>query len=273
MKNCQTIIFSRNRSLQLHLCLSTLLNHCKDILEVSNINVLYRNDPEYDKSYETLMSEFPMVNFVKEENFKNDLLKLVSNETNISYVTFVVDDTVFTEDFSLKEATEALNDNPRCLGFSFRLGKNTKYCFPLDKPQNIPDTRNVVDDILMYDWQKAEHDFSYGLELSSSLYYIENIIEILSGCMYDSPNSLESCMSGCYIEDKPNLLMFGKSVAFSAPLNLVQSTHPNRNANFNPDTFRLMYEKGLRFDSKQFDGYVSNAAHEIPQEINVVDTR
>lgn len=269
MKNCQTIIFSRNRSLQLHLCLSTLLNHCKDILEVSDINVLYRNDPEHDKSYETLMSEFPMVNFVKEENFKNDLLKLVSNETNISYVTFVVDDTVFTSDFSMNEVVSTLVENDDCIGFSLRLGLNTHVCFPYNCEQGIPDTIKISNNILKYNWQTAEYDFNYCLELSSSTYSLQDILEILENCEYSSPNTLESVMSSCCLEDKPVLLMFKKSVAFSIPINKVQSSHPNRSADVNPDTLRLMYEKGFRFNSRQFDGYVSGAAHEIPENIEV----
>ncbi len=279
MKNCTTVIFSRNRSLQLHLTLSTLFNHCSDIEKESIINVLYKNDPEHEKSYDTLKTEFPTVNFVKETNFKQDLLNLVKpHESNISWgsvppymVVFITDDTIFTDDFSMKKSISTLVENKDAIGLSLRLGLNTFRCFPYNCDQKIPKVKNISDNILKYNWQTAEYDFGYPLELSSSIYPLNNIIEILENCQYNSPNSLESRMSECVLGDKSNLLMFEKSVAFSAPLNKVQSTHPNRSANFSPDTFRVMYEKGIRINPKQFNGYASNGAHDIPEKIEVID--
>lgn len=282
MKPVITIIFSRNRALQCHLTLSTLLNHCTDIKQESDIFVLHRNDPEHEPSYETLKTEFPTVTFVKETNFKQDLLSLVlSNESNISwgknedfegkFVCFMTDDSVVCNNFSMSNVMKTLNNGRDCLGFSLRLGLNTKFCYPYNCEQAVPHVVNVTLDTLMFDWQKAEYDFGYPLELSSSVFKVEDIIEILSGCEYGSPNSLETCLAGCYIEDKPNLLMFGKSACFSMPLNLVQDTHKNRNANHDPDTFRLLYEKGIRFDSKQFDGFISKGAHDLVENIEVIN--
>jgi hypothetical protein len=282
MKQCRTIIFSRNRPLQLDLCLKTLLNHCTDILQQSEITVLYRNDEEYRKSFGNLMSEFPQISFKKEKNFKKDLLSVLSNESNISwgknsptipdFVTFIVDDQIFTENFSMSVVEDCLDKNKDCIGFSLRLGKNCVRCFPYDCEQTVPKTEKVSKNIVKYNWQEAEYDFNYCLELSASTYRINDLIEMLDICDYDSPNSLESIMSSCFYKDKPNLLMFAKSSSFSYPMNKVQISHPNRSGDFNPDTLRLIYEKGGRFESKQFDGYVSSGAHEIPESINLVDT-
>lgn len=282
MKNCKTVIFSRNRALQCHLMLSTLFNHCKDIEQESDIFVLHRNDHEHEKSYEILKSEFPTVNFVKETNFKQDLLNLVlPHKSNIlwdknegfkpKYVLFLVDDSVICNNFSMANVIKTLEENKDAIGFSLRLGLNTKICFPYNCEQKIPVATKISKNILKYNWQTAEYDFNYCLELSSSVYPIDSIAEILEDCLYLSPNTLESIMSSCCLEDKPNLLMFEKSVAFNAPLNKVQSTHPNRSADFNPDTFRLMYEKGIRFNVKQFDGYTSRGAHDIPENFEVIN--
>jgi len=271
MKNSVTIIFSKNRAMQLTLCLETLLNHCSDILDLSDIYVLYKVDPSHRESYETVKKEFPTINFVEETIFKEDLLKIVHNESNVLFLT---DDSCFVEDFSIEECLTALNGLPTCLGFSLRLGENTKYCFSLDTNQEVPMIWNTINNnILIYKWTDAQYDFGYPLELSSSIYKIEDIIEILENCSYNSPNSLESLLASCYLEGQPYLMMFKKSVCFSMPLNLVQSTHPNRSANFDLDTFRRLYEKGIRIDSKQFNGYISNGAHEIPKEINMVDKK
>jgi hypothetical protein len=222
------------------------------------------------------MSEFPQVNFVAETNFKNDLLALV-HESDISWgsippymVVFMTDDTICTVDFSMKEVLSALAENEDCLGFSLRLGLNCNTCFPYNCKQDVPHYEKVKNNVLKFNWQTSQYDFGYPLELSSSAYRIQDILEILEDCKYGSPNYLESCMANAYIENKPNLLMFKKSVAFSCPLNIVQSSHRNRNANYNPDTFRLIYEKGGRIDIGQFDNYQNHGAHEIPHDINFV---
>jgi hypothetical protein len=281
MKKCSAIIFSRNRPLQLTLCLQTLLNHCSDILEISDVTVLYRNDEEYQKSFDNLMSGFPQISFKKEENFKKDLLSLLPHKNNISwgenekltpiYAIFLTDDTIFTRDFSIKEVISTLVKNKDCIGFSLRLGNNTSQCYPYNCEQAIPKTDQVLNNIVKYNWQTAEYDFNYCLELSSSVYLLENVIDILENCEYYSPNSLESTMSSCCLEDKPNLLMFKMSVAFSSPLNKVQATHPNRSGDLNPSKLREIYEKGYRFELQQFDNYINRGAHEIPKNMELIN--
>jgi hypothetical protein len=206
---------------------------------------------------------------------------MLSNESNIpwgenegfeaKYVLFLVDDSVICNNFNMSNVIKSLENSRNCLGFSLRLGLNTRYCYPYNCEQAIPPVVNLKNDVLMFDWKTAEYDFGYPLELSSSVYPVENIIDILQNCEFDSPNNLESIMSSCYFEDMSNLLMLPKSVAFSLPLNKVQSSHNNRSENFNPDTFRLMYEKGIRFDSKQFDGFISKGAHDLVENIKVVN--
>jgi len=265
MKKAVTVIFSRNRALQLDLCLRTLLNHCKDILEVGNIVVLYRNDPEHEDSYATLMSEFPQIRFKKEQNFKKDMLSLFFNEGNIlsnGFVTFVVDDQVFTMDFSIKSVVSILAENKDCLGFSLRLGKNCHRCYPYDCDQAIPKTKNIDKNILKYNWQDAEYDFNYCLELSASTYRIKDIFEILETCNYNSPNSLESAMSSCYYADKPNMLMFEKSISFGLPINKVQLTHNNRSMNIGADILVKKYMAGYRINPNKYDGYISSGCHD-----------
>ncbi len=256
--------------MQLHLLLTSLFRHCKDILEVSDIYVLYRSDPDHEYSYQTLMSEFPQVNFIAEKDFKDDLLALV-HESDISWLQFFVDDSIVTRDYSLTQILGYMTNNiGDTLGFSLRLSLQTDHCFPYNCQQDVPHCDKISDNILKFNWQTAQYDFAYPLELSSSVFAKNDVLEILEDCKYSSPNYLESCMANAYIENKPNLLMFKKSVVFSCPLNIVQSSHPNRNANRDPETFRLIYEKGGRIDAGQFDEYKNRGCHEIPNRIRFV---
>ena len=76
MKKVVAIIFSKNRALQLDLCLRTLQLHCADIHKISDVNVLYKADDHHKESYEILKREYPDVNFVEEVSFKQDLLEI-----------------------------------------------------------------------------------------------------------------------------------------------------------------------------------------------------
>ena len=50
----------------------------------------------------------------------------------------MVDDNIFVKDFLLKEIIEALDRNPRAIGFSLRLGRNTGYCYMQGRDQSLP---------------------------------------------------------------------------------------------------------------------------------------
>ena len=262
MKKVVTVIFSRNRSLQLDLTLRTLQLHCADIHKLSDINVLYKADGHHRESYEILKREYPDVIFVEEKSFKADLLNIVRDKSGILFS--IVDDTVFVEDFLLANIVSNLESNLDCLGFSLRLGFNTVHCFPYGKSQDIPATAKIENGVAnKYNWQSAQLDFGYAMELSSSIYRMEDIIEILENCEYNSPNSLEDRFSECHIHTKPNLLMYDKSVAFSNPINKVQTDHPNKSGDISADVLLEYFMAGYRINDAPFNQYKNNGAHEL----------
>jgi hypothetical protein len=271
MKNSVTIIFSKNRAMQLTLCLETLFNHCNDILDLSDIYVLYKVDPSHRESYEIVKKEFSMVNFVEETIFKEDLLKIVlPNESNISWgneppymVVFLTDDTLCTGSFSIKKVISTLNENKDCIGFSLRLGKNTHRCFPYNCEQKVPEMEYVKDNIYKYKWENAEYDFNYPLELSSSVYRLGDINQLLELPYYSNPNYLESILNQCIAFEGTNLLCFKTSVAFSNPINRVNTTHPNRSGQINENELMELFMEGYRIDDTLFNGFVSNGAHQL----------
>jgi hypothetical protein len=129
--------------------------------------------------------------------------------------------------------------------------------------------KNVKDNIYKFNWQEAEYDFAYSLELSSSCYRLINIVSVLISSDYSNPNFLESNMdmmlSKFYKNNKlnPDLLCFQTNVAFSNPLNRVNSSHPNRNGNINENELMELFMEGYRIDDTLFDGFISNGAHQL----------
>jgi hypothetical protein len=254
--------------MQLDCLLRTLLLNCKDIQELSDIDVLYTTDKEdHKKSYEVLKKEYKNISFVQESNFKRDILNL---SKGYKYIFFLVDDSVVTHKFSLKEILFGLSSIHSALGFSLRLGKNTVNCYPLNKEQNVPlSVNNCKSEWVQYYWPDAELDFSYPLELSSSCYRVKDLLPLLEGCEYKNPNSLESVMSlnAEYYNEKPILLCFKQSVCFSNPLNKVQNFNNNRSGNVSPEGLLLKFEEGYRINVEPFQGFISNGAHQyVPVE-------
>lgn len=273
---CTTIIFSKDRPMQLDLTLRTYSNHCLSKKIKNKIIVLYKtSDENYERAYDMLIKEWHPngILFKKEYDFKSDLIECCSGS---DFITFVTDDTIFTNDFDLDEITHLLKHNTRTAGFSLRLGLNTVKCFALNCDNAIPSVMDMASNILLYSWSdhflKSQDDFSYPMELSSSVYcnrsFLENAINEGS---YSNPNTLEDILykriMQSHFYSMPFLMMYKQSCAFSNPLNIVQNTHPNnRNANayiFSPTSLLNDFFNGYRIDASEFENYVSNGCHEL----------
>ena len=266
--NIVTVMFSKNRPLQCDLALSSL-NYCCGDIEYSDVFVLYKCDPEYVEAYEILIQEHPGVIFIRETYFDQNMFDIFYPR-DYKYVMFVVDDTIFVDHFAINTITDLLDIRPLSLGFSLRLGENCKYCYPLDMVQDIPPMTSILTNIMEYNWTKAEHDFAYPLEISSSIYRTEDIKPILSGSstIYN-PNHLESVMdyySRYYKPVKPMLLCPGVSMAFANPINKVQDVNNNRAGEMqthSPKSLLHLYNYGLRIHPKKFFRHIPSACHEV----------
>lgn len=279
----RVVVFSRDRALQVHATLSSLNLQALDA-STAQISVLFRRtSARYVVQYNRLAAEFrDRVSFVEETNFRSqvvDLLGGLPNAAEVSrqdvpktterdYCLFLVDDSIFIRQFWLQEAVAALDSNPDALGYSFRLGQNTTLSYSLDRPQRLPSFHTLGGGILKYRWDRADGDFGYPLEVSSSLYPLGIILGLLQGLAFDSPSSLESQMSlraGEFARSRPALLCFERSVAFSAPLNRVQEVFSNRSGNspaFSTENLADLFEAGKRLNVRALQGFVPQACHQ-----------
>lgn len=261
------IVFSKDRAMQLDLCIRSLIDRCKDFSRLE-LRILYTTkSAEHQKQYAKLIhlyENYENISFIKEESFKNDLISIIAP---FDYVLFIVDDNVFIRDFSIIDIINWLDDNPDALGFSFRLGKNTTYCYMFDKPQPLPKFEKK-EKFLKYNWANAEFDFGYSLEVSSSLYRIKDIWNLLLTTTYTNPNTLESNLDSLknkFINTQPFLLCFETSAAFCIPLNLVQSNWINRHSQKNWYTIEVLqqlFDYNYRIDLTQFSNFLPNSCHQ-----------
>ena len=293
--NIVTLIFSKNRPLQLDLLLNSFHLNCIQP-DSTDIYVVYTYDKKYKESYNQLIKEQEEkqrnnIEFIDEKGYISFDASFAPHLLNkkYEYIMFLVDDNIFTNKFDLSQIKSLLEYNLDAVGFSLRLGKNTKNCYPLKKEQEIPKAvgNNYVINfsslndlmnkgflpgidfyVFAFDWTKSQLDFNYPLEVSSSIYRIKDLFFLLRDSKYKNPNELEAQLYANlhYFYGKPKLLSYYRSVAFCAPMNKVQNVALNNrfsNMNiFSQESMLTMYENGFRINPAKFEGFISNGCHQ-----------
>ncbi|MCP4142058.1 MAG: hypothetical protein GY755_17575 [Chloroflexi bacterium] len=184
------------------------------------------------------------------------------------YVFFLVDDNIFVRNFCLQEASDSLINEKKSLGFSFRLGQNTTYCYTQEKSQKVPNLINLQNNIYSYNWTKADGDFNYPLEVSSSLYRFRDIYPLLIGLQFNNPNHLEKQLAynaRFYKKKYPLLTCYQTSVTFCNPVNIVQTTVLNRTGEaiqYTAEELSARFEQNERIKIESYDGFIPNACHQ-----------
>ena len=259
------VVFSKDRPLQLDAVLASLDINVGD-LGLARVTVLYAaSTPSFAAQYRIVALDHPHVRFRRESDFKRDLVDIVAGSR---YVLFLVDDTIFVGDASLATGISSLASDPLCVGFSYRLGRNTTYCYTMDRPQNLPAMEAAESGTVKYDWPGMDFDFGYPLEVSSSLYRTADILPLLETLPYRNPNTLEDLLAGQaagFAKRRPRLACYERSVAVSVPANLVQVGWVNRiggHPELSADSLAREFGKGRRLDVAHYRGHVAKAAHE-----------
>lgn len=291
------LVFSRDRALQLDAALRSFMLQAQDA-SAARIVVLYRASSARHRSQYDLLARLygASVSFVAETNFRSQVLDLLDgrdpSDPNLghqsalaglysrskskvsrppSHILFLVDDTVFVRPFSLAESLGALISNTDSLGFSFRLGRNTTYCYALGRAQSLPEFQPLPNRILKFAWPHADGDFGYPFELSSSLYPSPIVVRLVGRLKFSDPSTMESQMASHarqYSRANPVLVCYDESRAFSAPLNRVQQVYENRAGGapeFSVERLADVFEEGKRIHIQSLSGFVPNACHQEVQ--------
>ncbi len=274
--NCTTVVFSKDRPLQLDGLLRSYMLHCEDFKEYRVVVIYKASTPQYQKLYNQLINEysgFVNFSFLLENNFKTDLLKTV----HISdFIFFLVDDNLFVRDFSITKIIKYLKQNDSAIGYSLRLGTNTTYCYSLDLPQKLPVFKRTENNFLIYDWTVSEYDFNYPLEISSSILRSIDIIPVVKKTEFVNPNTLESSLDSVkpiFSNYRPNLICSKTSVAFCVPLNKTQTNYNNRSGNnsyYSIENLAKLYENGKRIDIHYYTDFKPDSCHQ-ELELKLID--
>ena len=263
----KAIAFSKDRALQLDGLLRSLVLHAAEPVEASVI--AKATSARHAAAYAELACAHPATRIIGEGDFEADVRQLLADAGD--HVLFLVDDTLFVRPWSPALCVAALDRHPDALGFSLRLGRNTTYCYPAARVQAVPRFA-VSNGGEMVGWQwagpDADGDFAYPLEVSSSVYRTQDILDILTGVGFRNPNELELVLASrapAAAHLRPSLLALGTSVAFSNPCNKVQEVFANRAGSEparSPEALLELWEEGYRLDVAALAGHTPRGAHE-----------
>jgi glycosyltransferase involved in cell wall biosynthesis len=304
------IIFSRDRPLQLHCALQTLLDHGQGLEDVSIQVLFWATDDVYGRQYREVFTELSRVHqgcrliFLEEQTFPEDLAAclLQPEVTNgffarwhwpgsapaqplkrtgerFEYVLLGVDDCIFVSPFQLTAVCSLLAERPDLLGFSLRLGRNATVNYMAKTSQVVPRLTPIGDGMVSFDWTTAEGDFGYPLEVSSSVYRVADLWPVLAEGRPHNPNLLEYQLTHLrdrFANQKPLLATFETAVAFCNPINLVQTVSDNRagvNQAYGARELSRRFAQGQRVRREQFRGFIPSGCHqEVPLEFELQPT-
>jgi hypothetical protein len=263
------IVFSKDRAMQLELFLRSFNKYVTNYVNYK-INILYTFSNEnfklgYDKlmkKYNYLSSESNLsVNWVKETDFKSNLISLI--DMNNNYIVFFVDDIVFKNpiDFYDEQMTIFEND-PDILCRSLRLQPNFKYSYASKEIMTNPEflEHNI------YNWKDESGDYGYPMSVDGHIYRTKDIIPYILKLPYKNPNSFEGQMA-IYPMLKPKMIIYDKSIIINNPCNKVQTNNPNFHGNISAEFLNNKYLDGYIISLENFDGIETETCH---QEINLI---
>ena len=254
---CRVLVFSKDRPMQLHAYLESLLLF-SDIQE-ENISVLYCNKDNI--SYKRVKSSFRRVDWISEIEFGRQVREWIENNQD-EYIMFGCDDVVFKDFFHISEIERFLKNNDDIFGLSIRLGRNLDGC---------PSDYEIRDKFCVWNWQSNKLDnFHYPWELDCTVYRACDVKDIINKCNlnFENPNYFEEFVElapTTYIHREKLACYNEKGKAIVITINRVQDTHCNPvddSIQTDPETLSYLYnEKNYRLDVKKISKKRNKTVH------------
>jgi len=268
-----SIIFSKDRPLQLDLCLSSI----RDLFPQSSHNiVIYNNSHEYNNAYSTVASEHQDVDFWPQfpSLFKDIQVAIESSDNE--YICFFTDDCFVYDSIEINPSQfKEIFDWPSLACLSLRLGMN------ICKRQNGSSYENdslilvsKVNDFFIT--QKSVYRYgsywSYSLSVDGHIYRKKDILEMVDELIYlekikkwqQTPNEFEAALQRFWTTSQDIIAFFDRSKVVNSPNNRVQETIENRSGDQYPyckNHLMQLYLSGYRIKLENLDFSHVNSPH------------
>ena len=258
------IVFSKDRAAQLDMMLSGLKHYLKEWQSQSyTILFTYTNDL-HKLSYDRVISLHPEKCFtwVKENNFQRDVINIFNSGKN-AYCSFLVDDDVFINKFSLedKEVKEFMrNDQIACV--SPRIYPKVDYCYTARLI--TPPPKNFINKTI-WNWKEPglAGDWNYVFSIASfHIFRREDLAGPINKVPFRAPNSFEgTCLAPTNLP-RPLMICFEQQKVLCGTNNRVQTENNNYHENSHPiDILAKNFLMGKRLDYTANNNVMKNACH------------
>jgi hypothetical protein len=257
----QFIICSKDRASQLDLTLSSMKTYFKE-WKSQTFDILYTYSNEaYKKGYDKVMALHPEFNWIKESNYRTDIINIFNNGKE-SLVSFLVDDDVFIDDITLESPEFKLFlENPKIACLSGRMAPYIDFCYTANIPTNPPKFNPDG----TWDWTDSslKGDWNYPCSIASfHVFHKEDLAPAINDGNYRAPNTFEAALASAPPIHRPLMICFNRAKCYCGTNNRVQTENMNRNENTHPiDSLNVMFTMGRRLSPTKNYGLMSNTAH------------
>ena len=263
------IIFSKDRPMQLHLLLESILKNFN--VEDYQLNILYKSsNDEYNRGYNIVRDLFPQFTYKKEESFKQDVLSLFNDS---EYTVFFTDDDIIYNSFKLtKDELNNIFELTKATCFSLRLGLNTINCYTMQRLNKLENYKtnsfyhdiNLIKSIIYWKVKDGTNDYAYPMSVDGHIFktnYIKNILEFID---YKNPNILEAMISNLS-NDNMIMVSYEHNKLVNSPINRVQETFQNLSGlkySYTSEDLNEMYLDGVVIDLSKMNFDEINGCHQ-----------
>lgn len=181
------IVFSNNSPVLLGIFLESLKHN--DI-KMFNLSVLFKSDENTDSEYLSLFEKYGITSFVKENNFKEDFLNLLNNNSD-SLISFFKDTNYFFSGIPEIDIEQIMTDQDMFC-FSLSLGKNITHCYHNDVYNILLNDEKIGENAIKWNWVKHYLDFGRPLELGAGhIFHKKEIGKLFKKWDYNTIQGLE----------------------------------------------------------------------------------
>jgi len=265
-----TIIFSKDRPLQLDLCLKSIKKNLVGS-DAITITVIENYSEKYRNSIETLKTEHPEVNFSQQtdKNLFKCTWSILSKENKNPLVCFFTDDGIMFKEQDVG-IIERVMQNTNIVTYSMRMGLNVVrrehqgVSFP-DRICGSPEKSHIDQENRALYWDKTVQNYgnywSYSHSVDGHAFRYNDIFDwtdsictlsVHNGLKCQTPNDYESGLQMFWCSTVPYMSSPLQSSYVNSPNNRVSGNFEDNSSGdtyyCSPDEMLRLYEQGKRID-------------------------
>lgn len=245
----RAIVFSKDRACQLQLFLESVQKNASGVFDMHII--IKASTEEFKAGYDKISGLFPDIKFIEQSSdIKKDILDLLVS--NCAYSCFFTDDDIIYGQVKEEDIISNISSDEDVFCFSLRLGENIKFCYTMNM-ENVLHNQEDLGEFIKWDWTLHYLDLGYPLSVDGHIFRTQEITKLTKKVSFKNPNEFEGNLQIFDNFPRPKMAAYKHSALVNAPNNIVNDTHPNRNATEHGITTKELNDRLLKGEKIDFD--------------------